>query len=109
MIVYPTGGSLQIMVKKEWKGFFEENFTLHAQSQILTVFVWVSAFVLIVSSRRYWHLGLFGNSRLLLPVLHLLPWYIAFSERNRLVDLADKDRIEPRAIFMFKQTVIRNI
>jgi hypothetical protein len=100
-------GVMRIIAKREWKGFFEDGFTQHAQNQILTLFVWISALALFISSRKYWHGGYYNNGRLWLPLLHLVPWYVALTERRRLLGLTAKKQYGADVAFLFQQAFFR--
>lgn len=95
------------MRDKGWRAFFEDDATLHAQFQILTLFVFVSALILIIASRRYWHQGRYSDPRMLLPVIHVLPWYTALLERRRLSKLTSRKEHGPELNGAFEQTILR--
>ena len=98
---------MRILAKREWKGFFEEGFTQAAQMQMLTLFVWISALVLTISSRKYWHVSDFNNGRLLLPTIHLIPWYVGLTERRRFMALSQNEKSTKNVYFLLNQTILR--
>lgn len=67
------------------EGFLENEFSPRAQFQILTVCVWISDFLLLFAVFNYVRAGHRIDSRCSLPLLHLLPWWIGFIERRRLL------------------------
>jgi hypothetical protein len=75
----------------EWRGFFANSAAPRAQFHILSLFVWVSASILIILSRNYWHNGKAFDPRVALPVVQLMPWFIAVLERRRLSKLASRE------------------
>jgi hypothetical protein len=85
---------------------FEDGFSLRAQFEILTLCVFLSAVMLLVSSRKYWQPGYYSNPRTLLPLLHLLPWLVGFIERKRLLRVSENDSSQ-KGTFLLQQTIMR--
>jgi hypothetical protein len=97
---------MKVIDHSGWKGFFEDGFSLRAQFEIVTLCVFLSALMLLVSSRQYWQPGHYSNPRTLLPLLHLLPWLVGFVERKRLLRVSENDSSQEVACLL-QQTIIR--
>jgi hypothetical protein len=52
--------------------------------QLITLFVWAGAIVLLVLSAKHLRNGALDFPRLLMPGIHLIPWGIAVLERRRI-------------------------
>jgi uncharacterized membrane protein len=98
---------MEVITKKEWKGLFESGFTERAQFQLLTLFVWIGVFILVVQSRKYWNLGGLDNCRLWLPMIHILPWYVGLSERKRVSSLAHNEVYSSDSLSLLSQVMLR--
>lgn len=53
--------------------------------QALTVFVWIGAFALLIATAKHAREGHLNPPRLVMPVIHLVPWCIALVERRRII------------------------
>jgi hypothetical protein len=100
-------GDMKVIGSREWRGFFEEGATPQAQLQILTLFVWITALILLMFSAKFWRRGQYSDARILLPALHLLPWYVATSERKRLSRLTTKRENDLEFRSLLEHTIIR--
>ena len=98
---------MKILAKREWKGFFEDGLTQVAQMQMLTLFVWISALILLISSRKYWHVGEYNNGRLLLPAMHLVPWYVGLTERKKFMEASENEKSIQNFHLLLNQTILR--
>jgi hypothetical protein len=54
------------------------------QFQAVTLFVWIGAFALLIASVKHAREGHLNDPRLVMPVIHLVPWCIALLERRRI-------------------------
>ena len=54
------------------------------QFQALTLFVWIGAVALLIASVKHAQEGHLIPPRLVMPVIHLVPWCIALVERKRI-------------------------
>jgi|SRR5579864_2645736 len=52
--------------------------------QAVSVFVWIGVFALLVAAAKQARDGHLNPPRLLMPVIHLVPWCIALLERRRI-------------------------
>jgi len=67
------------------RGPFESSFSQRAQFEALSSFVWASFLVLAITALVRWqHIHHFEVA-FMLPVVHLLPWYVGMIERRRRV------------------------
>jgi len=57
------------------------------QFQIISAAVWVTTFILIWVTRKYWHQQ-GTNPRILLPLFHVLPWVGGLIEMKRVKNTA---------------------
>jgi hypothetical protein len=54
------------------------------QFQVLSLFVWMGAFVLLFAGMKHARETHLSPPKLIMPVIHLVPWCVALVERRRI-------------------------
>ena len=72
--------------------------------QALTVFVWIGAFALLIAIVKHAREGHLNPPRLVMPVIHLVPWCIALVERRRIRKFLS---LMPQDQFLIQKAITR--
>jgi hypothetical protein len=75
--------------------------------QAVSVFVWVSALILLVCGGRVWIQGQYGYVRMLLPIIHVGPWATAFLARRRYLASPSRGEYSQESARLLDQTIPR--
>ena len=75
--------------------------------EAVSVFVWVSALILLVCGARVWHQRQDGDVRVLLPIIHVGPWVTTFMAHRRLLASASRGEYSQESVRLLEQTTPR--